>query len=63
MRLFSSSFRLLYCVMATGLCRVVKATWSGELSDNYTATISMSTATTEEEIVGVSVRLNHAMRQ
>ena len=49
--------------MVAGSCGVVKATWSGKLSDNYTATISISTATIEEEIVGVSVRLNHAMRQ
>ena len=42
--------------------------WSGELSDNYAATIcvyfqlSMSIATMEEEIMGVSVRLNQAIR-
>ena len=46
------------------------STWPGELSNNYAATtylcllqLSMSIATMEEEIVGVSVRLNQAIRQ
>ena len=46
-----------------GLRWILKTTWSGELSDNYTVTISMSITTMEEEIVGVSIRLNQAMRQ
>ena len=42
---------------------VLKTPWSGELSDNYsTLQLSMSIATMEE-VVGVSVRLNQAMRQ
>ena len=43
---------------ARGSRWVLTATWLGELSDSYTATISMATATMEEEIVDVSVRLN-----
>ena len=40
MKLFSSCFRQLYCVMAAGFAPgPYKATWSGELSDKYTATI------------------------
>ena len=43
---------------------VLKVTWSGELSDDYTATIYiiMSIATMEEEIVGVAVGLKQVTR-
>ena len=41
-------------------CQVFNATWSGELSENYNATIYV---TMEEEIMGISVRLNQTMRQ
>ena len=54
--------------MAAQWVRAGSFNWSRELSDNYTATIcqlqlSMSIATMEEEIVGVSVRLNLLIRQ
>ena len=40
MKLFTSCFRQLYCVMAAGFAPgPYKTTWSGELSDNYTATV------------------------
>ena len=67
MKLFSSGFRLLLllCNASSWPSRwVLKTPWSGELSDNYsTLQLSMSIATMEEEVVGVSVRLNQAMRQ
>ena len=37
--------------------------WSGELIDNYTATIYVYCNNGREEIVGVSVKFNQAMRQ
>ena len=70
MKLFSPMFQdtLLCNDSSMGSCRTDPSTWSRELSDNYAATIcllqlSMSIATMEEEIVGVSVRLNQAIRR
>ena len=40
-----------------------KATWSGELSDKYTAAVYMSFATIEREIVDINVRLNQVVRE
>ena len=37
--------------------------WSGELSDNYTAAVSISIATMEEEIIDINVILNEIVGQ
>ena len=42
---------------------VLKATWSGELSNNYTTAVYIYIGTMEEETVGVNVTLNRAMRE
>ena len=58
-----------FCLQTTSLCqlcdgsqagsRVLKAMWSGKLSDNYTAIVYI--ATLEQEILDVIVKLNQAM--
>ena len=82
-RWLQSNNKVFFLFQGTLLCngssvgshRMFQLGWSGEISDNYAATIcvccnylfllqlSMCTATMEEEIVGVSVRLYHAIRQ
>ena len=50
--------------MAAWFSWVLKAMSLGELSYNYTTAVyCMSTATMEEEIVDVNMRLNQAVRQ
>ena len=39
MKMLSFCFRLLYCILAAGFAPGPKAAWSGELSDDYTATV------------------------
>ena len=63
MKLFSSCFRLLLLCNGSWI-RVGSIQQHGQANEVIiTLQLSMSIATIEEEIVGVSVRLNQAMRQ
>ena len=62
MKLFSSCFTLFIVQWLLGSHQVFKATWSEELSDNYTATIYFY-CNNGRRNCGYYMRLNQAMRQ